>query len=230
MSLIKNHRYYSSKASNPQEILLLCGFGGSVWQTRRLINVLRRSGYNVTALDFPKEVLNKGDYRLLPQLIAEVAAFADAQAKAVGKPVLLIGISLGALIALNILRSSKHYSEGVLITGGDIVKVAHGIYGRSVWPQSYEELAKKWRQVNMYTAPERLAGKRLLFVLPAGDGLIDTADVHAEVKTQNDAGNRLVLVTRHSFGHVGTIIEETIIFPQRILVYIEQVKSVTPKE
>ncbi len=225
MSLIKTRRFYPSKVSNSQEVLLLCGFGGSVWQTRRLVAVLRRSGYNVTALDFPKEVLSTGNAQLLPQLINEVVDFAEAMAKAKNKPILLVGISLGALITLNILRRSAQFREGVLVTGGDIVKVAQGIYGHKVWPQSYQELAHKWQDINMYTQPAQLAGKRLLFVLPANDRLIDTADIHREVALQNDAGNHLVVVTRHSFGHVGTIIEETILFPKRILAYIAQVKG-----
>jgi pimeloyl-ACP methyl ester carboxylesterase len=225
MSLIKNLRIYPSKTSATKEAFVLCGFGGSVWQTRRLISELRRNGYTVTALDFPKEVLSKGDARLLPQLINEVVALAEAEAKKLAKPILLVGISLGALIALNILRRSPLFNEGVLITGGDIVKVAQSIYGSNVWPHSYEELAKEWQHINMYTQPERLTGKRLLFVLPAKDRLIDVQDVHNEVKMQNKAGNHLILITRRSFGHIGTIIEETILFPERTLSYIEQVKG-----
>jgi pimeloyl-ACP methyl ester carboxylesterase len=225
MSLIKNLKSYPSKTPTKKEALVMCGFGGSVWQTRRLITVLRRNGYNVTALDFPKETLSKGDAKLLPQLIDEVMDFAGAKARELNKPILLVGISLGSLVALNILRRSSLFTEGILITGGDIVTVAHNIYGRKVWPQSHEELAKEWQHINMYTKPEKLKGKRLLFVLPAKDRLIDTQDVHREVRVQNDAGNHLMLVIRHSFGHVGTIIEETILFPKRTLSYIEQVKD-----
>jgi hypothetical protein len=176
-------------------------------------------------LDFPKEVLSKGNPEPSPQLIDEVTTFANKKAAASpGQPMLLVGISLGALIALNILRRSARFQEGVLVTGGDIVKVAHGIYGHEVWPQSYDELAKQWQHINMYTDTAALSGKRLLFVMPAKDTLIDTADIHREVETQNHAGNHLLLITRGSFGHVGTIIEETILFPHRILSYIEQIE------
>jgi pimeloyl-ACP methyl ester carboxylesterase len=225
MSSTKHVRCYAAKTPSAQEVLLLCGFGGSIWQTKRLVNVLRRDGYNVTALDFPKEVLSAGDMQALPNLVREVVAFAEAKAKSAGKPMLLVGISLGALISLNIIRRSPLFSHGVLVTGGDIAKIAQRMYGHTVWPQSYEELAREWQSINMYTPPTELAGKRLLFVLPAKDRLIDPTDVHREVKIQNDAGNHLLLVTRHAFGHIGTIVEETILFPHRILGYIARLRE-----
>jgi hypothetical protein len=49
--------------------------------------------------------------------------------------------------------------------------------------------------------------------------------VRQEVSVQNDAGNVLLLVERHSLGHVGTIIEETTLFPKRILGYIARVEN-----
>jgi hypothetical protein len=70
-----------------------------------------------------------------------------------------------------------------------------------------------------------LRGKRLLFVLPAKDNLIDTSDVYSEVMLQNKAGNHLMLIERHSFGHIGTIIEETVLFPKRVLAYIEHITA-----
>ncbi|HSX02888.1 MAG TPA: hypothetical protein VLI05_06285 [Candidatus Saccharimonadia bacterium] len=138
---------------------------------------------------------------------------------------LLLGISLGALLSLNLMRRSNLFDTGVFITGGDIVKVAQRKYGAAVWLQPYEELADYWRDVNMYTAPTRLAGKRLLFVLPSRDKLIDPEDVRREALAQQAAGNRLILLERHQFGHIGTIIEETILFPRRVLGYIGQVEQ-----
>jgi hypothetical protein len=128
-------------------------------------------------------------------------------------------------MSLNILRRSPLFDTGVLITGGDIVKVAHNIYGAKVWPQSYDELAKTWQPVNIYSDPHQLVGKRILFVLPSKDRLIDPEDVRREMTRQVAAGNHLMRIERHSFGHIGTIIEETILFPGRVLRYIERVKS-----
>lgn len=224
-SLIKNVKTYPAKTPRQKHALVLCGFGGSIWQTKRLLRVLHKAGYDVTAMDFPEDVLSKGDPRLLLNLMDEVTAFAELEAKKVGKSILLVGISLGALVSLNILRRSKLFNKGVLVTGGDIVKVAQNIYGHKIWPQSYEELAGTWTSLNMYSDPVQLKNKRILFVLPSKDRLIDPTDVRQEVKVQNDAGNILMLVERHKVGHIGTIIEETILFPKRILGYVDRVEN-----
>lgn len=223
MSLIRRSHFYPSRKQPGKPLLLLCGFGGAIWQTKRLIITLNRAGYDVTALDFPKEVLSIGNPALLPQLVDEVVAFAEAEAASHSKTPLLVGISLGALLALNILRRSNTYTTGVLITGGNIVRVAQNIYGKRIWPQTHEALSKTWQTINIHSRPEQLAEKRMLFVLPTKDKLIDTSEVIAEIKAQNKAGNSIRLLERTSFGHVGTIVEETILFPHRILAYIKEV-------
>lgn len=221
MSLIRNIKIFNSKKSNSKEALVLCGFGGAIWQTKRLIKRLNQAGYNVTALDFSSEVLSKGDPSLLVNLADEVVQFAEEQARQTDKKILLVGISLGALMSLNILRRSDLFNEAIMITGGDIVKVAQNIYGKKVWPQTYEDLAAEWQNVNMYTEPERLRGKRIIFLLPARDRLIDTSDVINEISIQNAAGNNLMLITRKPFGHLGTIVQETIFSPGRIIRYVK---------
>lgn len=224
MSLINNSRHFPTKASTPRRILLLCGFGGAIWQTRRLVGVLNRAGYDVTALDFPKRVLSEGDPALLPELVNEVVAFAENEARKGEDEILLVGISLGALISLNILRRSAHFSKAVMITGGNIATVAQNIYGDS-WPQSLAELSVLWKSVNMFSEPGEWQGKRALFVLPAKDKLIDTAEVIEEINKQTRAGNTITLIRRGSLGHVGTIIEETIIFPRRTLEYLRKLED-----
>jgi pimeloyl-ACP methyl ester carboxylesterase len=224
-SYIQNVRVFPTDKKHAAEkhALLLCGFGGNIWQVKRLINKLNRLGYTVTALDFSKVVLSKGDPRLLPQLVDEVTYFAEQTFQKTKKPILLVGISLGALLSLNILRRSSYFDEGVMITGGDIVKVAQRLYGPKIWPQSYEALAKQWQDINMYTDPVKLEGKHLLFVLPKRDRLIDVADVRDEVARQQAHGNDLTLIERRAFGHVGTIIEEAILLPHRTGRYIAHV-------
>ena len=225
MSLIKTIKEYPAKKSSNKHAFVLCGFGGSIWQLKRLITVLSRQGYHVTALDFSESVLSKGDATLLPKLVDDTVTLLEAKRQAIGKPVLLVGISLGALLSLNILRRSKLFDRAVMITGGDIVKVAQRIYGPSVWPQSYDELARQWQQVNMYTNPSLLQGKSMLMVLPKRDKLIDPQDVYAEVKMQRAAGNNVQLTERRLFGHVGTIIEEAVLLPHRTRGYIKKVSG-----
>ena len=225
MPLITNQKYFPSAQPTGRPVLLLCGFGGKIWQVKRLIKTLNKAGYDITALDFSKDVLSKGDPQLLLQLVNDVVAFAERQAKQVQKPILLVGVSLGALISLNILRRSNLFQTGVLITGGDIAKIAQKLYPK-VWPQTYAELAKTWESVNMYTDPQLLTGKRSLFVLHDSNKLIDVGDVRAEITRQRQAGNDVALVERKTFDHVGTIIEETVLFPRRTLEYIEQIEQV----
>lgn len=225
MSLINSYKNFASKQTNPKKVIMLCGFGGAIWQTQRLISILNRTGYDVTAVDFSKEVLSKGDPSLLPKLVAEVVEFAEDEARRTNQKMLLIGISLGSLLSLNILRRSNLFDSAVMLTGGNIVTVAQNIYGPDVWPQSHAKLADAWKDVNIFTEPELLKDKRMLFVLPTKDRLIDTSEVIDEIARQNDAGNYLQLIRRGSFGHVGTIVEETILFPRRVLRYIEQVET-----
>jgi len=224
MSHIQHIQTYPARSPQPKRALLLCGFGGNIWQVKRLINVLNRLGYTVTALDFSKEVLSKGDPALLPALVQEVVEFAEHEAKTDEQPMLLVGISLGALISLNILRRSAYFDTGVMITGGDIVKVAQRLYPKK-WQQPYDELARQWTGINMYTKPKLLEGKHLLFVLPQRDRLIDVEDVRNEVVVQQQHGNDLHLIERRAFGHIGTIIEEAIILPHRTKRYIRHVKG-----
>lgn len=62
-------------------------------------------------------------------------------------------------------------------------------------------------------------------MLPSRGHLIDPTEVLAKIDRQNKAGNTVKLITRGSFGHFGTIIEETILFPSRILRYIDQLEN-----
>lgn len=225
MSLILHTKRFPTKQSPAKEITLLCGFGGAIWQTRRLVTTLNRAGYNVTALDFSKKVLSQGDVTLLPQLVDEVVAFVEKEVKQHGKKVLLVGISLGSLLSLNIFRRSSLFDEAIMVTGGNIVTVAQHIYGPKVWPQTHTALSDIWQDINIFTDPALLKDKRAVFVLPAKDKLIDTSEVLAEIEKQNAAGNSIRLVTRHRFSHIGTIIEETIIYPKRILGYIKQLEQ-----
>jgi dienelactone hydrolase len=225
MSLIQNIKSFPARKQPAKPIILLCGFGGSIWQTKRVTIRLNRAGYNVTALDFSKKILDTGDPQLLLQLVVEVMEYVENEAKKTDEKILLIGISLGSLLVLNILRRSERFEIGIGITGGNIVTVAQNIYGQAIWPQSHEELSKLWEDVNIHTNPKRLTGKRILFVLPMKDKLVDTQEVLTEINLQTAAGNTMKLVKRHTFGHVGTIIEETIIFPHRLLSYIHHIES-----
>lgn len=219
---MQNTKYFQSAQSAGKTVFLLCGFGGRIYQTQRLVHVLLRAGYDVYALDFSKDSLASGDSDVLLELANEVSTYIEEKTKDLSSDkVLLIGISLGALLSLNVIRRSMRLKKAVLITGGDIVKIAQKLYPKK-WTQSYKELAETWRQVNMYSDVENLKGKRFLFVLHPSSKMIDAQDAYAEIRRQTDAGNTLLLVERPKYDHTGTIIDETIIYPKRVLTYIKQ--------
>jgi esterase/lipase len=224
MTYITTIKDYASKKSDTKQIFLICGFGGKIWQTKRLINLLIKNGYNIRAVDYTTDVLTKGDPQMLVDLVKEMHIEAVRFKKKVKRSVLLIGISLGGLISVNIIRRDKQFSQAVIITGGDIVKCAIRSQGTKVWPQTYEELANLWKSVNMYSDPTTLKHISSVMVLPIADQLIDPDDVRKEIALQKAAGNRMQLLERSIFGHVGTIIVETVLFPKRILRYIEMLK------
>ncbi len=219
MAQITNVKDYFTKKPGAKYILLLCGFRGKIWQTKRLVNLLLKNGYTVRAVDYTTDALTKGDPQLLIDLVDELHVEALRFKEEVKQPVLLLGISMGALASLNIIRRDKRFSQAVLITGGDIVKVAHRLQ-KEVWPQTYDELSEIWKSVNMYTDPKKLVHTKSVMILPIKDRYIDPDDVHKEIALQRKEGNDMQLIERHSFGHIGTIVEETILFPERILRYI----------
>jgi hypothetical protein len=220
ISYLKTIRDFRCKGPHPKQIFLICGFGGKIWQTKRLINLLLKNGYNVRAIDYTRDVLTKGDPQMLVDLIEELHAEAVLFQAEVKQPVLLLGISMGVLASVNIIRRDERFSRAVMITGGDMVKCAQRSQGPRVWPQSYEELARLWESVNMYSDPTTLTRINSIMVLPTADKLVDPVDVRNEIASQNKAGNNMKLIERHIFGHVGTIFVETVLFPKRVLRYI----------
>lgn len=216
MSLIKTVKEFPSPSKTAKQALLLCGYGNEISQFKHLTNTLSRHGYTVTALDFEKAVLEDGDSTLLPKLVEEVTAFAQDMQSKIGEPILLIGISLGSLLSFNILRRCSGFDYAILITGGDIARAAkNGL--PDTWGQSYAELAKSWESINIYSDPAKLKDKHVLMILPTKDRLIDPSDVRREIAKQQAAGNDFTLIERPRFGHLGTIIEEVVLFPKRVI-------------
>ncbi len=221
--LIKAQKFYKSSQPHAKPLLLMCGLWGSIWQMRRLIKALNRAGYDVTALAFTNKIIISGDPRLMIDLVDEVVDFADNLARESAQPVELVGVSFGALLALNIVRRLPAYTRGVLVTGGDIAKIVHWFVPWK-WRMPYRELASTWRRLNMYSEPAELRGKRLLFVLHDKGRMIDPSDAVHEISKHRRAGNEVIVIERHRFGHIGTIIEETILHPARVLEHLKHVQ------
>lgn len=201
----------------------MCGYGGKIWQTKRLVRVLTRAGYTVEVFEFSTNVLKCGNSDDLLKLADEMVFTAEKIRKQGKKEPILIGMILGALLALNILRRSTNFHTGIGITGGGIVTVAKKLYPEK-WPQSPSALSHRWNEVNIYTEPKTLQDKRLFFILPTHDGLIDPCPVRDEIALQQLAGNNFQLLERKYLPHVTAIIMKTVLFPKRILTYITQVQ------
>ncbi len=221
-SLIKTRKVYKSHHAGAKPLLLMCGLWGSIWQMRLLIRALNKAGYDVTALDFSSKIITSGNPQDMIQLVHEVVDFADNLQKTEKRPIELVGVSFGALLSLNIVRRLPAYKRSVLVTGGDIAKIIQWFVPWK-WKMPYAELATEWKNLNMYSEPSELAGKELLFVLHHKGRMIDPGDAVTEIRKHTEAGNHITVIERQRFGHIGTIVEETIINPKRVLQHLRKV-------
>lgn len=220
MSHVRQTKLYAPSNPNNTLILLWCGFGGRIWQVKRVVNVLTRAGYTVRAYDFSATILTSGDPRELIEVTDEMVKEAERQSDNWHGETILLGISLGVLLSLNVLRRSDCILKAVGITGGNIVTAAKNSAPRS-WLQSDEELTTLWKDVNMFTDPKLLRDKKMIFVLPLKDKYIDPNEVIQELETQTAAGNTFICVEKKSFGHIRAIFDETVLHPKRILSYLD---------
>jgi esterase/lipase len=130
--ITKHQRFTASYTAVPRTVILMCGYGGKIWQTKRLVRVLTRAGYTVEVFEFSTNVLKSGNSDDLLKLADEMVFTAEKIRKQGKKEPILIGMILGALLALNILRRSTNFHTGIGITGGDIVTVAKKFIPREV--------------------------------------------------------------------------------------------------
>lgn len=216
MKYVTTVKDYGFDKPSPKYVLVICGHGGKVWQTKRLVRTLMRDGYAVKVVDHTADTLSTGDPSMLPGLIDEVYDLAVEFQENVKAPVLIIGFSLGGLIAMNIVRKDKRFDRAIFITGGDIAKAVLRLSSKDVWPQSYEELAKIWEPVNMYSQAGALDHASMVMIFPIKDQLVDIEDVRNEAKKHK----RFVLIEPRHFAHAGTVVDETILRPKRVLKYI----------
>ena len=221
MKYVTTVKDYGFDVPRQKYALVICGHGGKVWQTKRLVRTLRGDGYAVEVIDHIPDTLSNGDPLMLPGLIEEVYGLAVALRERVKQPILIVGFSLGALIATNIVRRDKKFEKAVLITGGDIAKAVLRLPTKDQWVQSYEELAEMWKPVNMYSEPGSLDHASIVMILPVRDQLIDPEDVRVEAKKHK----KFILIEPRHFAHAGTVVDETILRPKRILKYIQMLNE-----
>lgn len=193
------------------------GYGGYTWQAKRQINILKKSGYNVIALDFER-VLNMHDPSHLIQLVDEVDDYLMSN-NYINKDLIIVGVSLGGLIGYNMLRRHKELSRLVVITGGNIALLPSRRALKKKWGISRKELEAEWRDVNMYTPRGKLKNKRIVMMLPERDKVIDPEEVLEEVELQSEHND--IELIRTSGGHIRTILSKTVKNPRSILPIIK---------
>ncbi len=136
---------------------------------------------------------------------------------------LIVGVSLGGLVGYNLLRRHAELKKLLVITGGDISHVPIQMLLKKKWGLTREELAQKWKGVNMYAPPGTLKDKHVVMLLPKRDRVIDPNEVAGEIALQQQY-NDITLVHTNG-GHWRTIITHTIIAPRRPLRHIQRLRK-----
>lgn len=219
MRFIRTIREIIPEVPNGLDLIYMHGYGGRLWQAKRHLSVLRKAGYKILALDF--------SYRLdtfNPQDLIDLIDEVDGLLKTKGlikQSTLIIGISLGGLVGLNLLRRHVELDKLLAITGGDITHLPSKRSLKNNWKLTRKELSVRWSGVNMYSKQDEFCNKHMIMMLPVRDKIIDPQEVKTELEIQKNFNNIHLVSTRG--GHLRTIITETIIFPKRNLKLFERI-------
>jgi pimeloyl-ACP methyl ester carboxylesterase len=206
---------------NGRTILYMHGYGGHVWQAKRHLDLLKNQGYRIIALDFSYRLSSYNPQDLL-DLMDEVDNLMKAE-KLLNKNTIIVGISLGGLAGLNMVRRHSELNKLLCITGGDISRLPSKESLAKKWQLTRDEIGEKWSSVNMYTKAGLIKDKHIIMMLPVRDKVIDPDEVRDEIALQQKY-NEIVLVHTRG-GHFRTIITETVLFPRRSLKLIKQLEK-----
>ena len=219
MKFIRKIIEIAPKTSNGFNLLYMHGYGGYLWQAKRHLSVLKKAGYRIFALDFSYRLSTHNPQDLI-DLMDEVDELLISKGL-VKENTLIIGISLGGLVGLNLLRRHNELNKLLAITGGDITHLPSKRSLRKNWGLTRKELSDRWADVNMYNKPGVFQNKHMIMMLPVRDKVIDPDEVKREVESQKKLNDIHLINTRG--GHFRTIITETIFFPKRNLKLFERI-------
>lgn len=216
MQIIRNIEKIEPKHPIGFNIVYMLGYGGSIWHSRRHINMLKNEGYTLLVMDF-RDVLKNRNPQDLIRLMDEVDEVLRSR-QLIAKNTLIVGVSMGGLIGFNMLRRHKVLNKLMIITGGNIALIPRSY--KQKWPVSYAELEKVWEGVNIYSPPGTVRDKYITMVLPSRDKMIDPNEVADEL--DNLAVYNTVKIIRPKGGHFRTIITETMLRPKKSLPLITE--------
>jgi len=226
MKIVRNIQEIKPERPNGLIIVYLLGYGGSIWHSRRHLNLLKNEGYTLLAMDF-RDVLKNRDPQDLLTVMDEVDEVLQEH-RLIAPNTLIVGVSMGGLIGFNMLKRHKALNKLLIITGGNMALIPKSY--KQKWPVSYTELEKIWEGVNIYTPLGTVKDKFITMVLPSRDKMIDPNQVADELDRL--AVYNSVKVIRPKGGHFRTIITETMLRPKKSLHLITELanKSKTPLE
>jgi len=219
MQIIRNIEEIKPKHPNGLNIVYMLGYGGSIWHSRRHINMLKNEGYSLLVMDF-RDVLKNRNPQDLITVMDEVDEVLQRR-QLIAKNTLIVGVSMGGLIGFNMLRRHKILNKLMIITGGNMALIPKSY--KQKWPVSYAELEKIWEGVNIYTPPGTVRDKYITMVLPSRDKMIDPNAVADELDRLAEYNS--VKVIRPKGGHFRTIITETMLRPKKSLHLITELAN-----
>ncbi len=211
MKIVRKIEIIHPEHSNGVNIVYLLGYGGSIWHSRRHLNVLKNEGYTLCVMDF-RDVLKNRDPQDLLTVMDEVDAVLQER-KLILPNTIIVGVSMGGLIGFNMIKRHQSLNKLLVITGGNMALIPKSY--KQKWPVNYAELEKMWEGVNIYTPMGAVTGKYITMVLPSRDRMIDPNEVSDELDKL--AVHNSVKVIRPKGGHFRTIITETVLRPKKSL-------------
>lgn len=216
MKIIKNILKIIPANPNGLNMVYLLGYGGSIWHSKRHLQLLKNEGYTILAMDF-RDVLKSRNPEDLIIVMDEVDEILQKE-RLIDKKTIIVGVSMGGLVGFNMLRRHSELDKLVIFTGGNMALIPR--YYKQKWPMSYDDLERYWDKVNIYSPEGSVRNKSITMVLPSRDKVIDPDEVADELKRLAKYNN--VKVIRPKGGHFRTIITETMVRPKKSLHLINE--------
>ena len=225
MNFIRSLKVITPDKPNGKTIVYMMGYGGYLWQSKRQIELFKKSGYKIIAMDFVDVLKRKNPDDLL-SLMDNVTKVLAKQ-KVVSSGTIIFGVSLGGLVGYNMMKRYNELNKLIVITGGDMTHIPAKVpVKRSLvkhWGLTREQLSERWKDVNIYSEVGTIRGKHIIMVLPNRDKVINPKEVSDEL-ARHTQYNKINLI-RSSGGHFRTIITETILKPKNGLALVKQIAN-----
>jgi len=195
-------------ADQDPTIYFMCGYSSTLGQYRAPIGrILVNAGFRVMAFDYDNRVLNSGDPQDLPHAVDEVVHVVEED-KRNREVAGTYGVSLGSLVALNVLRLDG-VPRAMFNTGG--VKASNAVWqARRLKTEranfekngrTKEDLAAAWAPYEDVLDASGMAGKKLLIMDSTADQTIDYREAVQTFQTLWQQGVDVSFLTLRGLSH-----------------------------